>query len=91
MVQSNYEILYMSISSSDIVWELRRQGKNRYKSLTKSQCEAIEHDHQFYLREKSIGKRTQSRRFIQTGTDLLLICQNNHHGPLNFPYQYAKF
>ena len=49
---------------SDVVWEIRRQGKNRYKSLTKSQCEAIEMDHQRYEHEKAIGKRTQSNRHI---------------------------
>ena len=26
-LSSNYEIVYLSISSSDIVWEIRRQGK----------------------------------------------------------------
>ena len=50
----------------DIVWELRRQGKSRYKSLTKAQCEAIERDFQLYKREVAIGKRTQSRRCILT-------------------------
>ena len=48
------------------MWELRRQGKSRYKSLTKAQCEAIERDYQLYKREVAIGKRTQSRRCILT-------------------------
>ena len=48
----------------DVVWEIRKQGKNRYKSLTKSQCEAIETDHQRYEHEKAIGKRTQAHRHI---------------------------
>ena len=26
---ANYELIYMSISSSDVVWEVRKQGKNR--------------------------------------------------------------
>ena len=47
-----------------MVWEIRKQGKNRYKSLTKSQCEAIETDHQRYEHEKAIGKRTQAHRHI---------------------------
>jgi hypothetical protein len=28
----NYEIIYTSVSSSDIVWEIRKTGKSRYKS-----------------------------------------------------------
>ena len=63
-LQSNYEIIYMCITSSDVDWEIRKQGKNRYKSLTKSQCEAIETDHQRYEHEKAIGKRTQAHRHI---------------------------
>ena len=47
-----------------MVWEIRKQGKNRYKPLTKSQCEAIELDHQRYEHEKAIGKRTQAHRHI---------------------------
>ena len=42
----NSELIYTSISSSDIVWEIRRPGKSRYKSLTSSQCEMIERDFQ---------------------------------------------
>ena len=29
-LQSNYEMVYMSVSSSDIVWEIRRQGKKSF-------------------------------------------------------------
>lgn len=64
-ISNNHEVVYMSISSSDVVWEIRKQGKTRYKSLTKSQCDAIERDFQLYLREKSIGRHPQSTRFIQ--------------------------
>lgn len=62
---NNYEVVYMSISSSDVVWEIRKHGKTRYKSLTKSQCDAIEKDFQLYIREKSIGRHPQSNRIIQ--------------------------
>lgn len=44
--ENNYELLYVSISSSDVVWEIRKNGKTRYKPLTKAQCEAIEADYQ---------------------------------------------
>ena len=98
LLESNHEILYMSITSSgllftknswnltkkntfwiflsfliDVVWELRRGGKNRYKPLTKSQCEAIEKDYNFYTREKSIGKRTHSKRNIVTEKETIVV------------------
>ena len=57
----------------DVVWELRRGGKNRYKPLTKSQCEAIEKDYNFYTREKSIGKRTHSKRNIVTEKQTIIV------------------
>jgi hypothetical protein len=83
----NYEIIYTSVSSSDIVWEIRKTGKSRYKSsriripypypyppvsifryksLTSSQCEALERDFQVYMREKSIGKTTREERSLKT-------------------------
>ena len=49
----NSELIYTSISSSDIVWEIRRPGKSRYKSLTSSQCEMIERDFQGHHRSIS--------------------------------------
>ena len=58
---------------TDVVWELRRGGKNRYKPLTKSQCEAIEKDYNFYTREKSIGKRTHSKRNIVTEKETIVV------------------
>ena len=45
----------------------------RYKSLTKSQCDAIETDYQRYLREKSIGKITSDRRKIATDSKTIEI------------------
>ena len=45
----------------------------RYKSLTKSQCDAIETDYQRYLREKSIGKLTSDRRKIATDSKTIEI------------------
>ncbi len=30
----------------DIIWEVRRPGKTRYKPLTQAQCQAIEEDYQ---------------------------------------------
>ena len=56
----NSEIIYTSISSSDIVWEIRKPGKSRYKSLTSSQCELIERDF-------------QGRRWIISFTTLLKV------------------
>ena len=73
LLESNHEILYMSITSSDVVWELRRGGKNRYKPLTRSQCDAIEKDYNFYTREKSIGKRTHSKRNIVTEKQTIVV------------------
>ena len=60
----NYELIYTSVTSSDIVWEVKRSGKSRYKMLTRAQCDALETDFQVYLREKSVGKRTSDARVI---------------------------
>ena len=38
---------------------------SRYKSLTRSQCEALEEDFQLYMRERSIGKRTNEQRLVR--------------------------
>ena len=48
-------------------------GKNRYKPLTRSQCDAIEKDYNFYTREKSIGKRTHSKRNIVTEKQTIVV------------------
>ena len=66
-------ILNTKFFLADVVWELRRGGKNRYKPLTKSQCEAIEKDYNFYTREKSIGKRTHSKRNIVTEKETIVV------------------
>ena len=54
------------MSSSDVVWEIRKQGKSRYKPLTRSQCEAIEADFQKYSREKTVAKAVNESRQIRT-------------------------
>ena len=41
--------------------------------MTKSQCEAIEKDYNFYTREKSIGKRTHSKRNIVTEKQTIVV------------------
>ena len=33
------ELAYLGVTSSSIVWEVRREGKQRYKSLTTAQCQ----------------------------------------------------
>ena len=69
----------------DVVWEIRRQGKNRYKSLTKSQCEAIETDHQRYEHERAIGKRTQARRHIQVES-----ASSSNRKPIEVDYELER-
>ena len=68
-----------------MVWEIRRQGKNRYKSLTKSQCEAIETDHQRYEHERAIGKRTQARRHIQVES-----ASSSNRKPIEVDYELER-
>ena len=33
------ELVNLEVTSSSIVWEVRREGKQRYKSLTTAQCQ----------------------------------------------------
>ena len=33
------ELAHLGVTSSSIVWEVRREGKQRYKSLTTAQCQ----------------------------------------------------
>ena len=61
------ELAYLSVTSSDIVWEIRKEGKQRYKSLTTAQCQAIEHDFMVYSRLLAIGKNPSPQRSIETG------------------------
>ncbi|KAI1289479.1 Vacuolar protein sorting-associated protein 13C [Halotydeus destructor] len=42
------ELVYMGIAASDIIWELRKAGSKRYKSLSVKMCDVIE---AFYQRE----------------------------------------
>lgn len=62
---SSYELIYSSITSSDVVWEVKRNGKTRFKPLTRAQCDAIESDFQLYLREQAVNKRTHDERIIK--------------------------
>ena len=59
------ELSYLSVTSSNIVWEIRKEGKQRYKSLTQGQCQAIEHDFMVYSRLLSIGKNPPAHRNIE--------------------------
>ena len=61
------ELAYLSVTSSDIVWEIRKEGKQRYKSLTQGHCQAIEHDFMVYSRMLAIGKSPPPRRQIDNG------------------------
>eukprot|EP00092_Neocalanus_flemingeri_P033380 GFUD01036296.1.p1 GENE.GFUD01036296.1~~GFUD01036296.1.p1 ORF type:complete len:2741 (+),score=704.42 GFUD01036296.1:512-8224(+) len=61
------ELAYLSVTSSDIVWEIRKEGKQRYKSLTQGHCQAIEHDFMVYSRMLAIGKSPGPRREIDNG------------------------
>jgi len=61
------ELAYLSVTSSDIVWEIRKEGKQRYKSLTQGHCQAIEHDFMVYSRMLAIGKSPAPRREIDNG------------------------
>ena len=74
----NHEIIYMRMSSSDVVWEIRKQGKTRYKSLTKAQCEAIEADFQRYSREKTVAKPVNESRKIRTASEKNEAIQLNY-------------
>ena len=49
------------------MWECRREGKQRYKSLTGAQCQTIEHDFMLYSRLLAIGKAPPPRRELQQG------------------------
>ena len=61
------ELAYLSVTSSNIVWEVRREGKQRYKSLTTAQCQAIEHDFMVYSRLLAIGKNPSPQRIMENG------------------------
>lgn len=40
-----FDLIFVFVSL-DIIWEIRRQGKTRYKPLTQAECQAIEEDYQ---------------------------------------------
>ena len=40
----------------DIIWEVRRKGKTRYKPLTQAECQALEDDYQ--VKKKSFAVST---------------------------------
>ncbi len=61
----SYELLYTSVTASEVVWETRPAGKTRYRPLTRSQCVCLESDFQTYSHEKTTGKRTSERRVIR--------------------------
>ncbi|TRY69082.1 hypothetical protein TCAL_09656 [Tigriopus californicus] len=70
----SYELIYSSITSSDVVWEVKRNGKTRFKPLTRVQCDAIESDFQLYLRELSVNKRSSVERIVKVdGRDDILV------------------
>jgi vacuolar protein sorting-associated protein 13A/C len=61
------ELAYLSVRSSEVVWEVRREGKQRYKSLTTAQCQAIEQDYTVYSRKLAVGKAPLARRQLDQG------------------------
>ena len=65
-----HEVLYVSITSSDIVWEYRKSGKSRYKPLTRSQCERIERDFQFYMSQRALGEALGGNKTRIIGQDI---------------------
>ena len=85
----NYELIYMSISSSDVVWEIRKQGKSRYKPLTVAQCDAIEEDFAQYSRDKTVGKRTSDSRkvVVESSTKEQQILVNYADCRMSAPYE----
>jgi vacuolar protein sorting-associated protein 13A/C len=81
----SYELLYTSVTSSDIVWEIKRSGKTRYKPLTRAQCDALEEDFQLYQREKSIGKRTSEQRTLKVVNSKDVIVVNYQESKMYQP------
>jgi len=75
------ELAYLSVTSSDIVWEIRKEGKSRYKSLTTGQCQAIERDFMIYRRMMDIGKPCDPRRVIDGGTIIVNYCEERMEVP----------
>ena len=85
------ELSYLSVTSSNIVWEIRKEGKQRYKSLTQGQCQAIEHDFMVYSRLLSIGKNPRAARQIEN-TNIVLDYETEkmeapHKGKLRRQFQ----
>merc|ERR1719319_200795 len=61
------ELAYLSVTSSDVVWEVRKEGKLRFKSLTTAQCQAIDRDWMIYSRMLAIGQSPQPHRELEGG------------------------
>jgi vacuolar protein sorting-associated protein 13A/C len=69
------ELAYLTVSSSDIVWEVRREGKQRYKALLLHQCQLIEADFMQFNRLLAVGQSPDPRRVIEndSGSPPLIV------------------
>ena len=85
------ELAYLSVTSSDIVWEVRKEGKSRYKSLTTGQCQEIEHDFMVYNKLLSIGKNPPPHRVLDNGAIVVNYIEEKieapHKGKLRRQFQ----
>ena len=57
-----------------LVWEVRQEGKNRYRPLTINQCQAIEKDCQMFKRLLAVNQTPSVNRVIEAddGTTIKL-------------------
>jgi len=53
--ESGVDILYLGVTSSGIVWEMRKPNKKRFKEMTIHDTELMEAEYQRYLVHKSVN------------------------------------
>ncbi|XP_024872139.1 vacuolar protein sorting-associated protein 13 isoform X2 [Temnothorax curvispinosus] len=58
------ELLYMSITSSGIIWETRKSLGGRWRALNIKEVNAIEEGYQRYIRELQIGRDADYRAML---------------------------
>ncbi|XP_071648864.1 intermembrane lipid transfer protein Vps13 isoform X1 [Temnothorax longispinosus] len=58
------ELLYMSITSSGIIWETRKSLGGRWRALNIKEVNAIEEGYQRYIRELQIGRDSDYRAML---------------------------
>lgn len=63
------EILYAGITSSGIVWETSKKGRNRhiYRPVNMRESGVLEEAYQQYLRKLTTSGNTEGKRFLADG------------------------